>query len=81
MHCQHTTLASRPQASRILVRPVDGPWWLPTSFRSLRRLYEYLDGSDFLVLPFRRRGVWLITPDGLPLEVRTSRYPRGALAP
>jgi len=69
------------QAPCILVRPLGGPRWLPTSSRSRRELREYLAGSDFLFLTFGRCGAWLITPDGLPLEVRVARMTRRALVP
>lgn len=62
-------LVPRPQAPCLFVRPVGGARWCLTGFRSRLHLKKYLAGSDFLLLIFGPCDTWLITADGVPLEV------------
>jgi len=64
--------AARLRARPLAVRPV-GSWrWLPTRFRTKAHLRCFLFRSDFCFLDFGR-SAWVITPDGLPLKIRTAR--------
>ncbi len=68
----------RPDAPEVFARPLGGRRWQPIGFRSYADLQHDVAGSDFLVVSFGRRGMWLITPAGHPFEIAVR--PRGNAA-
>ncbi len=73
MQDQHIrTPAPCLRARCLAMRPVGSPRWLPSAFRTKADLRRCLLGSDFRFLDFDR-STWVITPDGVPLEIRIVR--------